>query len=371
MSDTDILQNIMYVAIPEDTERTIGEFAIDPDIMIPVEIPEGNEAWTMQNLSWELIVASMLKVLVHDAGHQHADYYRNFVVAAKPSIYDDLMKNGVEQAEQKNLEVAEEIFRAASAVDPNQPLAWINLALAYEEHANIYEKANRADLSEQHREQTFELYASMIKAFPGDSRVLFNAGHFFISVRSYDRARIHLISFLDISTDEKKNELVREILAELERQTASDELFSEAYDFIKLGKERQGIEKIEHFLVDKPDVWNAWFILGWAHRRLEEYESGKNAFLRAIELGSNEADTYNELAICQMELEEYDASASTLQQALRLESENVKIISNFGILEIKRGRLEAAEGFFRTVLEITPDDAIAQSYLDYLTRQDS
>ena len=85
MSDPDNLQNIMYVALPEGTERQIGEFTIDPEIMIPVEISEGNETWTMQNLSWELIVASMLKVLVHDSGHLHADYYRNFVTAAKPS----------------------------------------------------------------------------------------------------------------------------------------------------------------------------------------------------------------------------------------------------------------------------------------------
>ena len=160
MSAPDILQNIMYVALPEGTERNIGEFTIDPEIMIPVEITESNETWTLQNLSWELIVASMLKVLVHDSDHQHANYYRSFVTAAKPSIFEDLMQNGVEQAEQKNLEVAEEIFRAASAVQPSEPLAWVNLALAYEEHANIYDKSDRKDLSEQHRERTFELYTS-------------------------------------------------------------------------------------------------------------------------------------------------------------------------------------------------------------------
>lgn len=50
-------------------------------------------------------------------------------------------------------------------------------------------------------------------------------------------------------------------------------------------------------------------------------------------------------------------------QALRKEPDNIKIISNLGIVARKQGRLEEAIGFFRTVLDYEPDDALARAQL--------
>lgn len=364
----DPLANIMYISLPEDSVRAIGEFRIDPEILIPIEIVGGDESWAMQNLSWEMIVGAMLKVVVHETEHEHRDYYRAFVVAAKPGIFADLMQSGVEQASQQDFDAAEEIFRALTALDPNNPLSWINLALVNEEHANLYEKSDRKALADTYRERTFRLYAEMVEAFADEPQVHFNAGHFFLSVNNSKRAMFNFRRFLEIGTDTQKLEVVSSTLKRLDEQETADKLFNEAYDFIRMGREAEAIERINAFMKVKPDVWNAWFLMGWAHRRLEQFESAKNAFLRAIELGSKEADTLNELAICQMELGEYEASVTSLRSALRLEPENVKIISNFGILEIKRERPAEAERYFRTVAELAPDDEIARGYLEFLAK---
>ena len=53
----------------------------------------------------------------------------------------------------------------------------------------------------------------------------------------------------------------------------------------------------------------------------------------------------------------------------RLDGDNIKIISNFGILALKENNTDEAIGFFRTVLEIEPDDQIAKKYLEFLTKQ--
>ena len=37
-------------------------------------------------------------------------------------------------------------------------------------------------------------------------------------------------------------------------------------------------------------------LLGWACRRLEKYTEGAEAFLKALELGSDQIDLYNELS---------------------------------------------------------------------------
>jgi tetratricopeptide (TPR) repeat protein len=67
-----------------------------------------------------------------------------------------------------------------------------------------------------------------------------------------------------------------------------------------------------------------------------------------------------------MELGDYKESRKRLTEALTQEPENVKIISNLGILSLKEKKQNEAIGFFKTVLEIDPDDPIAHQYLSYL-----
>ncbi len=80
-------------------------------------------------------------------------------------------------------------------------------------------------------------------------------------------------------------------------------------------------------------------------------------------------DPLNELAICLMELGDLAAAERTLRAALAVEPENTKIISNLGVVAMRRERDEEARGFFRTVLELDPDDPVARRYLDSLEKK--
>ena len=362
------LENAMYISLPEDSKRELDTFTVDPDILIPVEIVGEDESWTMQNLSWEMIIAAMLKVITYDRDNSHASYYRDFILAAKPDIAAELSVTGVEQANQKNYDIAEEILAALRALQPNEPDPALNLALVYEEHAKVYEKGNRLDLMETYLDQTHTLYSDLLKRFPEHPRVHFNCGHFFLHMKNYVRAREHLEQYLELSDDTKKKEMVVTILDELTKQSESDEWFREAFDFIRLGREREGIDRIRRFIEVHSDVWNAWFLLGWAYRRLEMYQEGYDAFTKAVDLGSSEPDTLNELAICQMELGKYDECAQTLQNALRIDPENTKIVSNLGILALKQERIEEAKNYFLMVVELDPNDTIALHYLEFLRK---
>jgi Tfp pilus assembly protein PilF len=71
----------------------------------------------------------------------------------------------------------------------------------------------------------------------------------------------------------------------------------------------------------------------------------------------------NELAICLIELGDLKAARKELETALYEEPENIKIISNLGILALKNGDDDEAAAFFRTVLEIEPNDQLALQYL--------
>ncbi|HUX22012.1 MAG TPA: tetratricopeptide repeat protein, partial [Spirochaetia bacterium] len=276
---------------------------------------------------------------------------------------------GILKARNKDFDVAEEIFKALSNLLPGDVNSLLNLALVYEERAEAYEQIDNERLRDLCVERAFETYKRATKLAPDSAEVHYNAGYFHLKQRNYQKVIEHFTSYLERDDDSERADRVREIITGLRSQDLLDNLFKEAFDFIRLGKEKQGIEKITSFLDSHPDVWNAWFLLGWAHRRLGEYAEGKSAFERAILLGSNETDTFNEYAICLMELGELIESRKQLVHALHMEPENTKILSNLGIVSMKENKLEEAVGYFEAVRTIEPDDPIAQKYLEILNQQ--
>jgi Flp pilus assembly protein TadD len=70
------------------------------------------------------------------------------------------------------------------------------------------------------------------------------------------------------------------------------------------------------------------------------------------------------MAICLMDLGDFSGAGKELEAALRKDPENVKIISNLGVLAGKAGDRQKAAAFFRTVLELAPDDPIARAWLE-------
>jgi Flp pilus assembly protein TadD len=362
----DPLANIIYISIPESMEREVGNLKLDPDIMLPVEVQGETDKWDPSELSWEQIIAAMLKILAYDPSHEHAEYYRRFVLEARPDIVEELTETGVFKAKNKDFEVAEEIFRALLGLLPGDSRVELNLALLYEQKAEAAEGRGDDETAQREEEKAFEAYQNLFEKEEVLPEAHLNGAHFFLKRRNYERARYHLDHYTRVGDDEEKIQEARGIISEIDSQNLLDTLFKEAYDFIRMGKEEEGIEKAKKFLESHPEVWNAWFLLGWAYRRLEMYEEARDAFLKAEENGSDHPDTLNELAICYMELGDYEESRRRLEQALAKEPSNTKIMSNLGILAMKRGNVEEAEGFFHSVLDLEPEDPIAREYIDRL-----
>ncbi len=368
MDERSRLANIAYVSIAGTSQRSIGDFVLDPAILLPVDLPEGVTTIKAGELSWEAIVAGTLKVLAWDPGNEHTAYYRQFVLAVKPDIREEFTQIGIAKARAGEAEVAIEIFRALEGLYPDDAITRMNLALAYEERGRRMEKLERTAEAEEASALAFEAYKAALAADPTEPAIHYNIAYFYLHQRSFDKAREHLDVFARTGTDQKRVREARRIMREIDDQGLMDGLFQRAFDAIRMGKEQEGIDLIQKFLASRPRVPNAWFLLGWARRRLGRFEEGREAFLKALELGDPHADLLNELAICLMELGELAESRRRLEQALALEPENTKVISNLGIVSLKAGDRREALGFFRTVLEIEPDDRIAARYRDDLEK---
>ncbi|GAB1433399.1 tetratricopeptide repeat protein [Spirochaetota bacterium] len=359
--------NIVFIKIPETMARLIGSFEVDPSILIPVEL--GAKGEDLSSFGWEMILAGMLRLLAFLPEHKDADYYRRFVQAVKPDIFTELSETAIVNAHNKEYGIAEEIFMALSGLAPDAPEPLLNLAILYEDKADSMEKTGQDDKAEELDSKAFDLYKKLFSMEPSYPDAYFNAAFFYLKKHSYEQALRCLEKYVELGEDDKKLAKARELAGTLKTRASADSVFKEAYDFIKMGREEESINRIKEFLAYNKDVWNGWFLLGWASRRLGRWEDGRKAFLEAIKLGGDGVDTLNELAICEMELNLLPESKKHLEKALHKEPENIKIISNLGVIAKKLGRLEEAMGFFRTVLEIEPNDHLAKAQIDELEKE--
>jgi Flp pilus assembly protein TadD len=358
--------HIVFLSVPESLRGQIesgGSFVIDPAIPIPVELAPGETNLDVERLSWEMILSGMIRVIGENPDDEDADYYRRFVLSVKPDILRELSEAAIIKAGNGDYDLALEILAALTGLFPHAPEILLNRALVLENRADVLARSGREDEAEAESAAAHGAYQEILSLNPPYPNGLFNAGFFFMKLRDFGRARECFSAYSPLADNPEKKEKAQALVREIEIRGLDDGEFRAAYDCIRQGEEETGLLKIRSFLERRYDVWNGWFLLGWALRRLGRWTDGAASFGKALELGGDNSDTRNELAICLMELGDYRAARKELETALRKDPENVKIISNLGVLALKSGDDDEAAGFFRTVLELAPGDPLAREYL--------
>jgi tetratricopeptide (TPR) repeat protein len=359
-------------------EGEVPPFSFDPAIPIPVELPPGERNLNIEELSAEMILAGMLRLL-SGAGEAPPgsppwrDYYRSLVLALRPGILAELGGAAILKARNGDFTLALEILAALKELYPGSPAVLLNRAMVLEERAAALERAGRETAAEGEYLAAEAAYGDALAENPVPD-TLFNAGHFFLKRRDYGRALLCFRAYASLEDrddgagghelDPEKRENALALVREIEDHGLEDEDFREAWEHIRRGREREGMESVRRFLERRPGVWNGWFLLGWALRRLERWADARSSLEKALEMGGDTSDTRNELAICLMELNDYPGARRQLETALRRDAENIKIISNLGVLAMRTGNKGEAAGFFRAVLELEPEDPLARRYFE-------
>jgi Flp pilus assembly protein TadD len=281
----------------------------------------------------------------------------------RPGILGEFTEAAIIKAQAGDFDLALEILNALRGLFPSSPAVMLNRALVLEQQATMLERHEKpeADDAFQAAEAAYTEALSLRPALPN---VFFNAGFFYLGRKDFRRARECFAEYADSGHDEEKTEKARAIVKNIDDNGLDDDDFAAAYELIKQGKDEAAMERIHNFIEEHPAVWNGWFILGWALRRMGRWEDGAEALDKAVELGGGGSDVYNELAICLMEAGDLKGARHKLEAALHDDPENVKIISNMGVLALKSNNRPEAEAFFRAVLEIDPEDVIAKKFLN-------
>ncbi|QTQ14559.1 tetratricopeptide repeat protein [Treponema parvum] len=377
MNFSDRLNTIYYIELPGNFEFSDDSLKIDKNIPLPVQKKDSDFSsdFNIKELSEEQILSGILTVLAYDRQNKHSDYYRSLIMRIRPEIKTQLSEAAIIKTKNEDFDLADEIFCALRGLDPEDISIKLNYALFLDQRADAYRRLGLNEDADACDCEAEAFYKAVMEAEPPVPDGFFNAGFFYMKKQAFRDAKGCFETYLALTCDIPDNDLgengiykkkrSQEILDDIKNRNTDDEKFTAAYEFIKNGEEEKALDKIREFLQRNPHTWNAWFMLGWALRRLERYEDAKQAFLKSMECdgGDSNADTYNELAVCYIEQKNYAEAQKCLENALTLDPENIKVMSNLGFLALKTGKPGVAQKYFSAVLEFSPGDKIALAEL--------
>jgi len=376
MNPTNPLESIMFITLPDNFKLSKNSYKIDTSIPLPIQLSSPHAEFVPNQLTEEMIFAGILTVLAYDTKNKNILYYRSLINAARPNLKRELTEAAILKARNEDFELAEEMFLAVKGLDPDDIATVLNIALFFDQRADSYRKSGLIDDADAYDADAELYYKEVMAADPAVPDAFFNAGFFYLKKKNFMRTKECFTSYLklldtDEVTDLGKNtqyklKRAHEILNEINNQNLDNELFRGAYDAINNGDEENALKLIHKFLEKNPKVWNAWFMLGWALRKLEKWEAAKEAFEQCIACGGDNVDTLNELSLCLIELEDYQAAREKLMDALKKDSENTKVMSNLGMLAMKEHNYTEASHYFNAVLAFDADDKIALAALSQL-----
>ena len=383
MNPASPLETIYFINLPENYKFSDAAMKIDTSVPLPVQKKtEGDpNDFDMNDIQPEQVLAGILTVLAYDKHNEHLEYYRSIIMQAKPNIKKELTEAAIIKTKNEDWDFAEELFLTLKGIDPEDKAITLNFALFLDQRAESYRRSGLHDDADAYDNDALEYYKDAMNAEPAIPDSFFNAGFFYPKQHDYHEAKGAFETYLALTCDAKdedmdenaryRQERAQEIVNKISNENMDDAAFAQAYRLISTGKEEEGLDKIRKFLMNNQKVWNAWFLLGWGLRKLRRYEDAMNAFNQAISCGGDQnSDTYNELAICHMELNNIPEAKKSLMKALSISPEDTKIISNLGFLNLKEGNKQEAQKYFTAVLEFNPNDQIAVTELAKLETAD-
>lgn len=367
------LADLYYIKLPENFNA--HGFAIDNNIMIPVEKQsEDSSMEGTQDIKEGQILSGLLKVLAYDKDNPHTSYYRNLLMQARPNIKTQLADIAIFKTHNEDWDIAQEMFEALHGVDPDDMAIILNTALFYDQKADALRKMGNDTQADIADKKALDLYEECLQHDDSQEGAYFNVGFFYLKKKQFRQAKDAFESYLALTVKTPdsvlgengiyKRERARQIVDNIRDSDLDCEEYCIAYSLINSDKVKEGMEHLERFLQKRPDVWNGWFLLGWALRKQGRYEDAKKAFEEVIKRECANSDCYNELAICQLEMGQVQNAIASLNMALAQDPEDTKVISNLGFCYLRLGNKEEAKKYFAATLELCPTDEIAKLELE-------
>jgi tetratricopeptide (TPR) repeat protein len=350
------IKDLLFIHLPSSMERDINGFHVDSSIDIPVQLPDGKtEIDSNTEISIEMIIAGMLKIIAYNQDHPHFSYYRDFVLASQSDAVNELNLAAIAKEKNNDLDFAEELFLTVNHLAP-QSATFINLATLYSKRAAQDEK--KGTQYDFYQQKALNILNEGLEQLGEDENILNEIGFFHMYQGNIESAKNYLDRYLEVAHEGEKKTHVQRIMSDINNKLNNDKALMQAYDEIQMNNEEKALTLLDPYLVENPKVWNGWFLKGWALRRLEQFVDAEENFLKCLALGESSSDIYNELALCSIESGKVELAKNYLNTAVDLDGENLTLLSNLAYLHLKDEEWDEAREFLELARNIDGSDPV-------------
>ena len=364
------LQDIIFISVNSEMETSNKEFIVDPTIPVPVQLQDGKDSLDIDNgVTIAMIASGLIKVIAHQEGHEHISYYKNLLFALQPDIVQELQLGAVSKAKVGELDFAIELSLAAVHLNDQIPELFVNLATLYAQHAKHAQDKEDNEQFDFYTRKQLEILRRGLTVHPLSHILLSEYGIVQLFHSNDEIALEYLTKYLQVAPKSDKREIIEKQVTQLQQQADSEKTLQEAFDEMQLGNDQTALTLITTFLESNENNWSGHFIKGWAMRRLGEYQGATEAFLKALSLGAQNADIYNELSICALETGERELSKDYLDIALELEEDNLTLLSNLALLLLQDEEYNRVADLILRAKEIDPNDPLIEQLSIQLKNQ--
>jgi tetratricopeptide (TPR) repeat protein len=364
------LQDIIFISINSEMETSNKEFIVDPTIPVPVQLQDGKDSLDIDNgVTIAMIASGLIKVIAHQEEHEHISYYKDLLFALQPDIVQELQLGAVSKAKVGELDFAIELSLAAVHLNDQIPELFVNLATLYAQHAKHAQDKEDNEQFDFYTKKQLEILRRGLTVHPLSHILLSEYGIVQLFHSNDEIALEYLTKYLEVAPKSDKREIIEKQVTQLQQQADSEKTLQEAFDEMQLGNDQTALTLITTFLESNENNWSGHFIKGWAMRRLGEYQGATEAFLKALSLGAQNADIYNELSICALETGERELSKDYLDIALELEEDNLTLLSNLALLLLQDEEYNRVADLILRAKEIDPNDPLIEQLSIQLKNQ--
>ena len=285
------LDDFVFVEFTENYIKKSGKIDFMKGIPVPVR-KEAVEAFLRdEGLKFDNIAEGMIHVIGADMNFKYREKYIEFMTAFNFKILKSIIKQGLDLAEEEELEKAAIHLRAALVIDPDNLDAIYNYARACR---HLYSKSDDPEFVKDFKAEATWAFEATTEKHPGFAQAYYFLGFQYANANLYIKAQLAWREFLRISKHFKDKSEIRAKLKQIERPVR----FEQGYTAIERGKWNEGIGILEGLLGIDPDWWNLYFFLGVGYSRTERIPEAIDMFKKVLAVKPSQQQTMLELAHC-------------------------------------------------------------------------
>ncbi len=351
----DSSDKIIYVKLPGSFTADLGTFTLNPDIPVPFSVPEGRKSLEKSDYTVENMLSGLISVVAEDEKNSAFSYYRDLILAIDPSLCEKLAQAAAVKEKTGDYDFALLLSKAVYHIHPD-PASAISLATVYS-----YMAVDSSRKGEDNRKYIKEARSTLLGALERNGEnadLLYEIASFEAFFANLEEASEYARRFLAVSEEGERKEEIKKLLKDISFKLDNSRKIEEAYDFLSLGESDKALPVAESFIKSNPDVWNGYFLRGWALRMKKEYARAEKDFLKCIELGESNAEIYNELALCELAGGNRELAVLYLESAYDRDEENITVLSNLSLLSLEDGAWDKAREYLEKARYISKDDSL-------------